>query len=488
MSRDDRHVSWHFRLARMYQTCREWASAARAYEAAIGLDSRHPSWHFRLACMRAKCREWASAARACEAAIALDGHQPAWFLGLARMYERCNDWPGAARAYEAAIALGDTCPDWQFKLGCAYERTSQWPAAARAYEAAVAGDDRKMLWQYRLGRARLILAGANGPAADQCCIATYGTSGGDAALRRLLAQHAGHPFDQGLITSEPLRGGTSIAVKHTLRKDVGTLPRCMAHKITTNRNEARVAQLLAGVDQLPLEISTPELLAVVDTDEVVHLFFEFVPMRLGFDCSQESFERYGEIYAAFGRIVTDDDLDTLSRGEYSAESLLARLEQLESLDAYKRALDLDAAVGIAFQTIEAEVGDLAAAAAAMPWVFSHNDAGIGNVMSRRDSSGRITSIVVIDWGFAGLNLAGADLHHLLRHPGVSDDLINALVAGYCRAARERLPGLRADHVRFAANLYCFQRASELSRRHPMTPEALRHALTFGRTAAELAAR
>ncbi|MGH8984423.1 MAG: phosphotransferase [Acidimicrobiia bacterium] len=462
-------------------------SAARAYEAAIDLDGHHPGWYFQLGRMREKCQEWASAARAYEAAISLDSNRPAWLLALARVYERRNAWPDAVRAYEAANALDTTHPDWQFKLGYAYERTSQWPAAVRAYEAAVAGDSRNVLWRYRLGRAR-VLAGGDDRALDQYRMAAYRTSGGDAALRRLVAQHAARAVEPAMITSEPLQGGSSIAVKHTLSTRVGTLPLHLVQKITTNRNEARAVQFVAGVE-LPPEISTPELLAAVETGELVHLFFEYVPMRLGFDCSLGSFQRYGEIYARFGRIVTDDDgLDGLKRGGYSPESLHARLEQIKSLDAYRRALTLDGSVRTTFHAVEARVGELAAAAAGMPWVFSHNDAGIGNVMSRRDADGRITSIVVIDWGFAGLNLAGADLHHLLRHPGVTDDLIDALVCGYSRAAREYLPGLRTDDVRLAANLYCFRRATELTRRRPITPEALRRALTFARNAAELAAR
>lgn len=471
----------------MYQACGEWTAAAHAYESAIGLDRDQPGWHFQLARMREKCREWSSAARAYEAATALDGTRPDWFLKLARMYERSNDWPGAARAYEAALALDDSHPDWHARLGYAYERTSQWSAAARAYEAAVAGEGGNTLWQYRLGRARLIIAGPQGSDVAQHRMAAYRASGGEAALHRLLTQHATSPLDRATVTSEPLRGGTSIAVTHTLTTQVGTLPERIVHKITTNRNEEKVVQLVARVE-LPPEISTPRLLAVVGTEVLVHLFFEFVPLSLGFDCSPESFDGYGHIYARFGQIVTDDDdLHGLSRVDYSPDSLHARLVQLRSLDAYGRALAIDRSIGESFRAVERQVDDLASAAASMPWVFSHNDAGLGNVMSRRDRSGRITSIVVIDWGFAGLNLAGADLHHLLRYPGVSDDLIDALVAGYCRTAGEYLPGLRPAEVRLAAHLYCFLRASELSRRHPFTPEALRHALTFGRTAGELAA-
>ncbi|GIU86159.1 MAG: hypothetical protein KatS3mg009_0674 [Acidimicrobiia bacterium] len=476
-------------VGRWRQSRGDWPAAARAYGAAVARDPSVAGWWYRLGWVRERMGDPAGAADAYGAAVARDPSVAGWWYRLGWVRERMGDPAAAADAYGAAVARDPSVAGWWYRLGRVREGTACFAGAEAAYRAALARREEPG-WHLRLarvqGRGRPPATG--GRVRRRAAMDAFAGCGGFEVLRDVVARAApasGFPP----VVSEVFPSANNVVVKHVFAVRIPSLPRVIVHKVTANRNEARALRLVHGSARRPAQIAVPELVAIVERDGVVHTLCEFCAAAAGAPggvTDPGASAAHGRILAAVVPILDPAEAAALTAVDYSRAGLEASFARLESSGALADALAADPRLRGALREATRRVDDLVAVAASMPRVFGHNDAGRRNLAWVAGPDGAVAAVVLLDWGRAGPNLPGAELHHLVRAPGASAAVRDALVAGYLDGAREHLRALTRREVDLGAHLYAFVRLAEAPSGGRFTAARVAAALRAARRAARLA--
>lgn len=280
--------------------------------------------------------------------------------------------------------------------------------------------------------------------------------------------------------------GTSnhLLVVHRLRRPRDRHPWTILHKVTDRTSEPLIHAWVTGQDERLLpRLHVPALLEQVEVGGRVHLFMDYLAW---FEPTPppSSVRGYEVLASAIARLNL---LSThgpgpgagVDRTDYSLGALDATMEAvlasplLDEVGAPGR----QALAALARNTV-----GVAEVTADVTRVLAHNDAAAHNLMVHGDGNDGPAVVTLLDWGQAGWNLPGSDLHHLVRSGSASPSLFERCLRVYSAETGPRLGfGTGGEWWRFVAlgaYLYAFLRLQAMARTRG-DPGRLARALRIG---------